>query len=330
MHKYFVGIIGLGVGEEHLKKYLKIRNCKILLIYDKNKKKLNEISKKYKVNHCNNENEIFSNNKINLVSVASHDNYHFQHCKQAIQNNKNVFIEKPALLNIKQCKIIKRLLKKKEVGICSNLILRRSPRFLSLKSRIERNFFGKLYYVEGDYNYGRLKKITEGWRSKINNYSVTLGGGIHIIDLFLFLTEKKIIEVNTFGNKIVTKNEKTKFKDFVTSNLLFENGMVGKISSNFGCVYPHFHKLNIYGTKKTFENHFFYEKIFSVRDKIKFKTIKSKYLAQKGEMIETFIKNLESNKQKKLMAQEMFDTLCVCYAIEESLKKNKKIKVNYI
>ena len=30
--------------------------------------------------------------------------------------------------------------------------------------------------------------------------------------------------------------------------------MIAKISSNFGCVYPHFHKLAIYGTKKTFEN----------------------------------------------------------------------------
>lgn len=330
MHKYFVGIIGLGVGEEHLKKYLKIKNCKILLIYDTNKEKLNNISRKYKINYCSNENEILNDDKINLVSIASHDNHHFRQCKKAIQNNKNVFVEKPALLNVKQCQIIKKLIKKNKVGICSNLILRQSPRFLSLKNRIKKNFFGKLYYIEGDYNYGRLEKITKGWRSKINNYSITLGGGIHIIDLFLFLTKKKIKEVNTFGNKIVTKNSKTKFKDFVTSNLIFQNGMIGKVSSNFGCVYPHFHKLNIYGTKRTFENHFSHERIFSIRDKKKFKTIKSKYLIKKGEMIETFIKNLKSNKEKKIMAQEMFDTLSVCYAIEKSLQKNKKIKVNYI
>ena len=330
MNKYFIGIIGLGVGEAHLKKYLHMKNCKVLLIFDKNKKKLLKLSKKYNVYFCNNENEILLNKRINLVSITSHDNYHYEQAKKAIQNNKHVFIEKPAFLNFGQCQKIEKLLKKKKIGISSNLILRCSPRFKSLKKRIQNNFFGKLYYIEGDYNYGRLEKITDGWRSKIKNYSVTLGGGIHLIDLFLFLTNQKVREVSALGNKIVTKNSKMKFKDFVTSNLIFEDGMIGKVTSNFGCVYPHFHKLNIYGTKKTFENHFSCEKIFSERDKITYKKIKSKYLTGKGEMIEEFIKKLKSNKERKLMAQNMFNTLSICYAVEESIELNKKIKVRYL
>ena len=26
---------------------------------------------------------------------------------------------------------------------------------------------GDIYHIEGDYNYGRLKKLTKGWRGKI-------------------------------------------------------------------------------------------------------------------------------------------------------------------
>ena len=75
------------------------------------------------------------------------------------------------------------------MGIFSNE--RTSERFLSLKRRIKKNNLGKIYYVEADYNYGRLNKIVKGWRSKIKNYSVTLGGGIHLIDLITFLITKR-------------------------------------------------------------------------------------------------------------------------------------------
>ena len=50
------------------------------------------------------------------------------------------------------------------------------------------NYFGKIYLIEANYNYGRLEKIVKGWRGKIYNYSVTHGGGIHLIDLIIQLT----------------------------------------------------------------------------------------------------------------------------------------------
>ena len=35
--------------------------------------------------------------------------------------------------------------------------------------------------------------------------------------------------------------------------LRFADGTVAKTAANFGCVYPHFHRLSIYGTTATFE-----------------------------------------------------------------------------
>ena len=133
MIKFKVGIIGLGVGEHHLKKYKEIKECKVVSIFDKNYKRLKQISKKYKVKCCLNENEIFNNKEINVISIASYDDHHFSHASKAILNNKNVFIEKPAFLSLKECMHIKSLLKKRKVGIFSNLVLRTSERFLSLK-----------------------------------------------------------------------------------------------------------------------------------------------------------------------------------------------------
>jgi len=138
MIKYKIGIIGLGVGEQHLKKYNSIKECRVVSIFDKNLKKLKYISKKYRIKYCNNENEIFNNKDINLVSIASYDNNHFSHASKAIINNKNVFIEKPAFLNVKECIKIRNLLKKRNVGIFSNLVLRTSERFLNLRKKIKK------------------------------------------------------------------------------------------------------------------------------------------------------------------------------------------------
>mgnify|MGYP001288117001 CR=1 FL=1 len=330
MNKFKIGIIGLGVGEQHLKKYIKISGCEVVSIYDKNINKLKLISKKYNVNFCKNENEILKNKDINLISIASYDDKHFSQASKAILNNKNVFIEKPAFSNINECLKIKNLLKKRNVAIYSNLLLRTSERFTSLRKKIEKKQLGKIYYIEGDYNYGRLSKITKGWRSKIKNYSVTLGGGIHLIDLILFLMNKKIKKVRASGNKIVT-GKNASFNDFVSAELIFEDGIIAKVNSNFGCVYPHFHKLNIYGSLKTFENHMHYEKIFTKRNVNVFNKIKSKYLPNsKGELIKYFIRNLNSKKQKKKLINDTFKTLSVCFAIEKSLKKNGFVNVKYV
>ena len=91
---------------------------------------------------------------------------------------------------------------------------------------------GDIYHIEGDYNYGRLKKLTKGWRGKIPYYSITLGGGTHIIDIASFLI-KKIIQVKSFSNKIVTKKSTFKFDDNVVSILKFEDNVIGKFQVIF-------------------------------------------------------------------------------------------------
>ena len=86
----------------------------------------------------------------------------------------------------------------------SNFILTESPVFIKLKKLISNKEFGKIYSVEADYNYGRIKKLPmDGGR--IPYYSVTLGGGIHMVDLISWMVKSKAIEVKSYGNKLCTK-----------------------------------------------------------------------------------------------------------------------------
>ena len=58
--------------------------------------------------------------------------------------------------------------------LSSNFVLRRAPQFEKLKNMINDNSFGEIYYLEGDYNYGRIHKLIYGWRGQIPFYSVML------------------------------------------------------------------------------------------------------------------------------------------------------------
>ena len=52
---------------------------------------------------------------------------------------------------------------------------------------------------------GKIKKL-EGWRSKTKNYSVILGAAIHVIDLVMWIINKRPLSVFSAGNNLATKN----------------------------------------------------------------------------------------------------------------------------
>ena len=167
--KLRVGVIGLGVGEKHVESYLSDDRCELKIVCDLERIKTDEILSRYpQINITQDPEDILTAKDIDIVSIASYDNYHSEQVVKALSNNKHVFVEKPICLSSNELKnIVNASNKNPELKLSSNLILRKSPRFIRLRELIKNDDFGKLYYIEGDYNYGRLHKITEGWRGEI-------------------------------------------------------------------------------------------------------------------------------------------------------------------
>lgn len=333
MKKLRAAVIGLGVGAKHAQIYNLNKKVDLVALCDFNKKKLDFYKKKFP--NClftDDANVVFRDPTIDIVSIASYDNFHFRHIIKAIKYKKNFFVEKPFCLKLTELnKIIFELKKNKNLFFSSNLLLRTMPIFLDLKKRISRNIFGKIYYCEGDYNYGRIHKILNGWRGKLSSYSVTLGGGIHLIDLIVSLIGKKVIKVIADGNNISTKNSKFNNLDFVSAFLKFDDGLIVKITSNFGSVTSHHHILKIYGTKCSFFYNNFKAKYIKSRKSEDDKFMNCSYSnVQKSEVLKSFIKSVYYKKNKNIVSQkEIINLMSVCFAIEKSLKTKKWEKVNY-
>ena len=125
--KIKVGVIGLGVGEAHIKSYKKIKNLEIKSICDLNTKRLKSISKKYDISNIfNNSLKITEDPEIDLVSICSFDNYHYTQLLSAFKNGKHVMVEKPVVLHKHEAEKVIRAWKDSKCKITSNLILRQS------------------------------------------------------------------------------------------------------------------------------------------------------------------------------------------------------------
>jgi predicted dehydrogenase len=333
-NKVNVGVIGLGVGAKHAQTLYSNKKVNLLSLCDFDNKKINLYKKIFKnCKFTTNSEDIFKNPNIDIVSIASYDNFHAKHILQAIKYNKHFFVEKPFCLNVNELnKICSNLKKNKKIMFSSNLVLRNNPAFIDLKRRIKRKITGKIYYCEGDYNYGRVNKILHGWRGQIPFYSVVLGGGIHLIDLIIWLSNKKVRSVIAEGNKISTKNTMFKNYDLVSALLKFEDGMIGKVSSNFASVTPHHHIVSIYGTKSTFFYNNKVTKFYKSRDDLNLKKVNSNFLnKQKSEILNSFVDSVYYQKDLKIVReQEIINLMSVCFAIEKSLKTKKREKVKYI
>ena len=326
-NKIAVGIVGLGnTGKQHLRFYIK--NNYIEKIFVSEIKKTKKLINTKVINDQN----LIKFNKTKGKKLLSISNYDKDHSKFIIKylNNNHIFVEKPMCRNFKQLNEIYKIAKKNKFKnlLSSNLVLRDSKIFNKIKKKIRNGEFGKIYYFEGDYLYGRLKKLTKGWRGLDKDYSVTLGGGIHLIDLMINFFGQLPEFVETYSNKIVTSKNKFKFKDFTQSNYFFKSGAIAKISSNFGCVHKHQHVLKVYGTKKTFIYDDMGARIFNRRDpsSAKIHMVKKLYNG-KDCLLPAFLKNLKTKKNYKKNVMEEINLMSTSISSDISLMKNKKVKI---
>ena len=102
--KIIAAVIGTGVGLKHLEAIDKFKNCRVKIICEKDKKKIKLLKKKFPSKYIvSDESKIFEDKSINLVSVASYDNYHFKQIKKCIKFKKHIIVEKPMALSMDDC-----------------------------------------------------------------------------------------------------------------------------------------------------------------------------------------------------------------------------------
>lgn len=325
-------VVGLGIGNQHALAILDNPDCELKYLCDFDAEKVERFKKEYSNPNIKNVTleELLKKDEIHMISLASFDDHHYQQVIDVLNSNKHVFVEKPLCQTWDQLISLHEVFKNKPCGLMSNLVLRTSELFKHIHNMVLADELGEIFYFEGDYLYGRLDKITQGWRKDVNNYSVMEGGGIHMIDLMVNLSGQKPSHVSSISSKIATQGTEFRYHDFHTSIFHFSSGMVGKVTANFGCMHPHQHVVKIYGTKGTFIYDDQGARLFTERfDGAKSQIIPKKAKPEKkGLLIHEFVQNIKDGNFSS--AQKEFDLMSVVIASDKALKDEQKIEVKYL
>lgn len=331
-----VGVVGLGIGEQHARAYAADPRCRVLALFDLDGSRAETLARDIPgASVAPSLEAILMRPDIDVVSIASFDDDHFAQIVAALGSGKHVFAEKPLCRTWEELRTIKHLWLASggRLRLRSNLVLRASPLFRWLKEAIAAGGLGPLYSFHGEYLYGRVEKITEGWRARVRDYSVMEGGGVHIVDLLLWLTGERPVRVTAAGNRIATAHTSFRYNDFVAATFEFPSGLIAQVNANFGCVHRHQHVVRVFGTKATFLYDDAGARLHESRDPEQpSRRLEQPPLpAHKGDLIPDFVTSvLSESDDDTAMTQSFFDGVAACIAADRAVASGLPETIDYV
>lgn len=160
--------------------------------------------------------EIFSSPGIKAVALAAPAAAHYDLAKRALLAGKDVFVEKPLALTVKQGEEIVALAQERGHVLMVGHILQYHPAVLKLKAMIGAGELGKVRYVYSNrLNIGKLR-VEE---------NILWSFAPHDISVILMLLGEEPVNVRAFGGDYVSPG----INDVTLTELEFSNGVKGHI-----------------------------------------------------------------------------------------------------
>lgn len=289
--------------------------------------------------------ELLERHDVDVLIVSTYDAEHGQLAAHAIDRGVHCFVEKPLCTTTSDLyAIVSALDGQPQVRMTTNTLLRRSPRFAWLHDQIASGSLGDIFHVEADYLYGRVDKLLYGWRGADDDYSPTLGGAIHVIDLVMWLLGEAPSAVQGIGSGrasgLLRDARRSRYRghDLHLALLTFRSGVTVKIGANFACVVPHFHRLEVYGTAATFVNSPGGDRdgtppawLWRSRDPgVPPEAVEVPYPAvAKVTILEEFLLALREEHTIPIAEREVIDAAAVALAIDASIRSGQPVAVDY-
>ena len=213
-NKIKVGLFGVGnFGKYHLQNWLKIPEIELVGFCDINPKKQKTISQKYNIKYYS-QNDLID--LVDAVDVVVPTVSHFDIAKDALENGKHVFIEKPVTQTVSQIKELNELAERKNLKISVGFIERFNPVFVETKRKYDINpLFIEIHRV-GKFNPLRGVDVP-----------VIMELMIHDLDLLLYMVDSKITNISAVGTKVLSDKY-----DIVNARIEFANGTVANITAS--------------------------------------------------------------------------------------------------
>lgn len=190
-----IGIIGFGgMAHWHYQNVLKSDRVELKGIYDIDPKR-QQVAEEAKVRVYASQEELLADPEIDIVTIATPNNFHKDIAIAAFAAGKHVFCEKPVAMSSKEVEEMTAAAQKYHRIFSVDQNRRVDRDFLVVKEAVKSGLLGDVQVIESRVHGSR--GIPEGWRQyKIAGGGMLLDWGVHLLDQLCVMFEgRKILSV---------------------------------------------------------------------------------------------------------------------------------------
>ncbi|MBS1851222.1 MAG: Gfo/Idh/MocA family oxidoreductase [Acidobacteria bacterium] len=234
-----VGVIGLGAwGWNVARNFAGLKDCELVACSDTDPKRLAAAKKAWpQINPVSSLDEMLAKfPEIQAVVISAPAIAHYPLAKQALLAGKDVFVEKPFTLSVRDAEELTAIGEKNGRIIMVGHLLEYHPVVRRLKNMIQANELGEVYYIYTQrVNLGRIR----GDENALWSFAP------HDISQVLYMLEMEPIDVSVRGQSFIQEG----IEDVVFLSLYFENRIMAHIHLSW--LDPHkVRKTTIVGSNK--------------------------------------------------------------------------------
>lgn len=261
MNKVKIGIIGTGVGiRTLLPGFRRINEAQVLAICGSKPERSKYFAEKYEIpiayNSCQ---ELCDNEEIDLVCIASPNNFHFDQVKCAIISSKHILCEKPLVCFKNELDELIALSNKSNKYCMIDHQLRFNPYMIKIRDLISDGNMGDIYYVRLHQQSMGFSNPNAKWSWSFDekqNGGVRWAMGVHFVDLLLYWFNERMYNISGSMAPVITHRidnlgieREIKASTFCTASMISETGIAINLSVSAAALSKPRFDVDIYGTK---------------------------------------------------------------------------------
>ncbi len=254
MKKIGYCVVGLGIGQDHLKAAFVNPNVDYLAVCDINENRLESVRNKYPDLVCYTSfDEMLKDPKIDIVSICLPSGMHADFAVKALEAGKNVLCEKPIDVTVEKALKIEeaRIRTGKKVGVIFQI--RNNPIIREAKKAIDEGKFGKLILGNFSVKWYRDQAYYDagGWRGTwaMDGGGSLMNQAVHTVDIMQWF----LGDVESVQGIYTVANHNIETEDLTTSIIRFKNGATATFVSTTCCNPSRGTFMQVYGADGCFE-----------------------------------------------------------------------------
>lgn len=229
--KYNLAVIGFGgMGSYHCSSILEqLPEINIAGIYDIREERITAAKEQGFKTYGSLE-ELENDKSIDIVLVATPNNFHKELSIKMLRSGKNVVCEKPVTMNAGELEEIIAVMQETGKHFSVHQNRRWDKDYVIIKNIVDNNRLGKPYVIESRVQGS--KRVMAGWRGyKVNGGGMVLDWGIHLLDQIMWMIKSPVVQVNADLFTLYC----TEVDDNCRLQIKFENGVCALIEVSTNC-----------------------------------------------------------------------------------------------